>query len=69
MVHKSCTKRTRVTGARPNNLVSTPFIAPTHAGAESSARSSSFVLPRALAELVEGGLELGEADNRWGGVY
>lgn len=24
------------------------------------------MLPRALAELVEGGLELGEADNRWG---
>ena len=33
-------------------------------GAESVARSASFTLPPAVADLVEGGMELGDADDQ-----
>lgn len=35
-----------------------------HAGAESIARSGSFVLPPSLAALVDAGMELGDADDK-----
>eukprot|EP00976_Prorocentrum_cordatum_P048738 983304-Prorocentrum_minimum.AAC.2 len=34
-------------------------------GAEAKARSASFVLPTEVAELVRGGMELGDADDQW----
>jgi|AntRauMFilla1563_2_1112583.scaffolds.fasta_scaffold407873_1 non-canonical (house-cleaning) NTP pyrophosphatase len=33
-------------------------------GAESKARSASFVLPKELADLVRDGMELGDADDQ-----
>mmetsp|Transcript_33257 Transcript_33257/g.72564 ORF Transcript_33257/g.72564 Transcript_33257/m.72564 type:complete len:119 (+) Transcript_33257:158-514(+) len=34
-------------------------------GAESKARSASFVLPKEVANLVRGGMELGDADDQF----